>query len=161
STAVSVVAATRFTVVPTTASPLSGAPFDVTVTALDDSSNLAPGYTGTVRLTSTDARSALPADYTFTNSDGGRHTFPGFVRRSAGPKPLTATDPAQPSLTGTAALDVQGAVRFQVVPSVGSVQAGVPFSVTVTALDASGNPMAAYAGTVRLSSTDPLARLPG
>ncbi len=38
--------------------------------------------------------------------------------------------------------------------------AGTPFTVTVTALDANGNPVPDYQGTVRFRSTDPQAHLP-
>jgi hypothetical protein len=47
------------------------------------------------------------------------------------------------------------AIHFAVVtPS--SAVAGVPITVTVTALDASNNPVTAYTGTVTFSSSDPL-----
>jgi hypothetical protein len=56
--------------------------------------------------------------------------------------------------TGTA-----GATHFAVtVPA--SVNAGTSFSVTVTALDASNNPVTGYTGTVQFTSNDPLAILP-
>jgi subtilase family serine protease len=41
-----------------------------------------------------------------------------------------------------------------------SATAGAPLAVTVTALDASGNPFAGYTGTVHFTSSDPAAVLP-
>jgi hypothetical protein len=48
-----------------------------------------------------------------------------------------------------------------VTPSSGSVVAGTPLSVTVTALDANGNTATGYTGTVTFSSSDGGAALPG
>ena len=55
----------------------AGNAFNVTVEAEDASNHLATGYTGTIHfsLGSTDAGATLPADYTFTASDHGKHTF--------------------------------------------------------------------------------------
>jgi hypothetical protein len=63
---------------------ISGAPFDVTVTALDTFGNLDINYQGTVTFSTTDPGTGvvLPAEYTFTIGDGGDngvHTFPGGV----------------------------------------------------------------------------------
>src|SRR5262249_56995078 len=60
-----VAAATHFSVsAPATAT--AGAPFTVTVTALDQFNNVAPGYTGTVHFTKSDtgAGPAVPPDPT-------------------------------------------------------------------------------------------------
>src|SRR5262249_51952041 len=56
-----------FQVTASTATTTAGAPFDVTVTALDANNNVATGYTGTVHFTTTDNShmAQLPADYTF------------------------------------------------------------------------------------------------
>jgi hypothetical protein len=55
--------------------------------------------------------------------------------------------------------NVAGAVGFRVTGA-GTAVAGSPTSVTVTAVDASGNPVAGFRGTVYLGSTDPKAILP-
>src|SRR5205814_1653019 len=52
---------------PTTA----GVAHTITVTLRDAFGNVATGYTGTVRVTSTDAQAGLPANYTFTAADAG------------------------------------------------------------------------------------------
>jgi hypothetical protein len=54
-----------------------------TVTAYDVYGNVATGYRGTVYFASGDARAALPANYTFTAADAGRHTF-SFTLRTIG-----------------------------------------------------------------------------
>jgi predicted outer membrane repeat protein len=54
------------------------------------------------------------------------------------------------------AYQTQSTAVTQLVLSVPSnVTAGVPFSVTVTAMDSNGNTISAYAGSVTFSSTDP------
>ena len=73
----------------------------VTVTALDASNRLVPGYTGTIHFTSNDNSASLPADYTFTAADQGSHTFTGGVTlTTAGPQTVSATDVATRSITG-------------------------------------------------------------
>jgi hypothetical protein len=70
-----------------------GAPFTVTVTALDAYGNVAAGYTGTVHFRSSDGQAKLPSDYTFTSADAGVHTFVNSVTlKTAGSQTVTATD---------------------------------------------------------------------
>jgi hypothetical protein len=59
----------------------AGAPFDVTVTAVDPYGQVALGYTGTVTFSTsdTDPVVVLPADYTFTADDQGTVTFAAAV----------------------------------------------------------------------------------
>jgi hypothetical protein len=79
------------------ASVTSGAPFDVTITAMDPYGNTAVNYQGTVTFSTsdTDPGIALPADYTFTAADAGVHTFTGGVTLSTpGDQTITATDTA-------------------------------------------------------------------
>jgi hypothetical protein len=73
-----------------------------TVTALDAYGNIAADYTGTVHFSSTDGSAALPAEYTFTADDAGVHTFAAAFNR-LGTFSLSATDTADPSLTGNQA----------------------------------------------------------
>jgi hypothetical protein len=63
----------------------AGVPFQITVTVHDINGNLMTGYTGTLNFTSSDtgAYTVLPADYTFTPSDQGTHTF--TVTLTSGP----------------------------------------------------------------------------
>ena len=78
-----------------------------TLTAYDGNYNVATGYTGTVRFTSTDGAATLPLDYTFTGGDAGVHTFPaGFVLRTPGAQIVTFTDTANAMITGSVGVSV-------------------------------------------------------
>jgi len=64
----------------------AGAAFTVSTTLTDRFGNLATGYTGTVSFATSDPLSMpgdLPADYTFTSGDGGRHDFTTVKLRTA------------------------------------------------------------------------------
>jgi sugar lactone lactonase YvrE len=137
---------------------VAGSSFDVTVAALDSYGNADPSYTGTVSFTSTDSASGtvLPADYTFTAADKGTHTFTGGATLlSAGARTLTATDKANGNFTVSASLLVMPApaTHLLLAAPVAAV-AGVPFNVTVTALDPYGNVDSNYNGTLSFHSTD-------
>ncbi len=71
-------------------SAVAGTSFSVTVTA-SNSQGVDAGYTGTVQLTSSDAKAGLPSSYTFTAADNGSHTFT-VTLNSAGTQSITATD---------------------------------------------------------------------
>jgi hypothetical protein len=140
----------------------AGATFAVTVQALDANNNVVPGYAGTVHFTTTDPNNSLPADYTFNANDAGTHTF-AVALATAGSQTITATDTVSASLTGSATVIVTPAAanHFVVTASAGTVAAGTPVTVTVTAFDPYGNLATGYAGTVHFTSTDRLAVLPG
>jgi hypothetical protein len=143
------------------ATATAGNAVNVTVTALDSTGNIAPGYTGTVQFSSSDSQAILPANYTFTASDGGVHTFSATLG-TAGSQSLTATDTATSSITGTHAITVQPAtassLRVTGFPS--PITAGTAGTFTVTVLDAYGNIVKGYTGTIRFSSSDSNAVLP-
>ncbi len=134
----------------------------VTVTAYDAYGNVATGYTGTVVLSSSDNHAILPAEYTFTAIDAGQHTF-SVTLETAATQSITATDPADTSLTGTeSGIEVEpaAAADFTVNGFPATEIAGVSGHVTVTAYDAYGNVVTGYRGTVVLSSSDRHAVLP-
>src|SRR5207245_6728406 len=81
----------------------AGSTYSVTVTALDSFNDPASGYTGTVHFTSTDGQASLPANYTFTNTDAGSHTFSNVLFKIAGTQSLTVTDTSNGSIAGTQA----------------------------------------------------------
>jgi hypothetical protein len=141
--------------VSTPAQATTGAAFDVTVTAVDKFGQVAIGYTGTVRFTSSDPQAMLPADYTFIHSDYGMHTFSsGFTLITLGTQTITATD-LSTGITGSAPITVTSQVaQFVVVPASSSVTAGSQFDVTVKAEDSNGNVVPGYLGAVEFSSTD-------
>ena len=69
----------------------AGTAQSVTVTAEDPYGNVATGYAGTVKFTSSDTSAVLPASYTFTTSDKGIHTF-SLTFKTAGTQSVTVTD---------------------------------------------------------------------
>jgi hypothetical protein len=92
--------------------------------------------------------------------DAGKHTFP-VTLKTAGTQSITATDSS--SLTATESNIVVQAASAQSLKATGfptSVTAGTAGSVTVTALDANGNVLTSYTGTVSFTSSDPRAVLP-
>jgi hypothetical protein len=84
----------------------AGAPFSLTVTVEDAYGNVVTGYTGTINIKSTDRMATLPADYTFTATDQGMHTFTGLVLRKKGNQKITITDTQNSSLIGSVIVDV-------------------------------------------------------
>ena len=79
---------------------MAGAPGTFTVTVQDAYGNTVTGYDGTIHMSSSDNLASLPADYTFTATDNGVHTFTA-VLATAGNQSLTATDTQDASITGT------------------------------------------------------------
>jgi uncharacterized repeat protein (TIGR03803 family) len=77
----------------------AGVSFSITVTAYDAYGNVATGYTGTIHFTSSDSTASLPANYTFTTSDAGTHTFSGVVLKKKGNQSIMATDNYFSSIT--------------------------------------------------------------
>jgi hypothetical protein len=70
------------------------------VTAYDAYGNIATGYTGTVTFSSSDPAAQLPDDYAFTPDDNGIYYFAATLN-TPGIQSITATDTADPSITGT------------------------------------------------------------
>ncbi len=133
----------------------TGVPTSFEVVALDASNQLVPNYTGTVHFTSVDSSTVVPADYTFVAGDQGSHLFT-FTPGTASTDTLTATDAATSSVTGSVSLQVSPApvaTQFDVRVE-RHTQTGQPASVVVTALDANGNLVPNYTGTVQLTSTN-------
>ena len=135
-------------VLSTSASTIAGAPFAVTVTALDNYGHVASGYTGPVTFSSSDPYpGVLPADYTFTSDDGGTHTFAGVTLFTAGSQTLTVQDSATAALAGGALIVVTAAPASHFLIAVPtSAASGTPFDVTITALDPYGNVDTDYSG---------------
>jgi hypothetical protein len=140
----------------------AGASFGVTLTALDPYGNVATGYAGTDHFSASDARAALPADYTFTATDQGVHTFANLVLDAAGVDALKVADTLATSLEATSNIQTSPAAasQLQLTASVTGVTAGTSFNLSVTALDPYGNVATGYAGTVHFTSTDDQAVLP-
>jgi hypothetical protein len=145
---------------PTTA----GVAHNFTVTAKDAFGNTATGYTGTVHFTSSDGKAALPANYTFTtgtNADNGVHTFSATFKTAA-TQSLTATDTVTKTIAGTqSGITVNPTTASAVVINApATVTHGQQFSFTVTVVDAFGNTVTGYTGTLHFKSSDSNATLP-
>src|SRR5207249_3481420 len=149
---VNAASASSLSVVPSTGSTTAGTAINLTVRALDQFNNTVVSYTGTVHFTSTDAQATVPADYSFSASDNGTHTFTGGITlKTAGSQSVTATDVTTGSITGSTGSVTVGAAtgsRLSLVASTGSTTAGDQFSVTLTALDAFNNVATGYRGMV-------------
>ena len=154
-------AASRFTVTGFPSPVTAGVAGSFTVTARDPYGNRASGYTGAVRFSSSDAQAALPGNYTFTADDAGLHTFSATLK-TAGTQSLTATDTASAAITGAqGSILVNPAAASRLVLSAPtSVKANAPFKLTVTVVDAYGNVVTGYRGTLAFSSSDATANLP-
>jgi hypothetical protein len=136
---------------------VAGTPFDITVTALDPYGNIDTNYQGTVTFSSSDVYpGVLPADYTFTASDQGTHTFSGGVTFfSAGAQTLTVQDTSPNAITGstTVAVVPARASHFLILASATAVS-GTPFDVVLAALDPYLNVDGNYTGTATWTSSD-------
>ena len=139
----------------------AGGTVTFTVTAEDSNNNPVTGYTGTVKLTSTDNNAlyngaALPANYTFVASDNGSHTFT-VTLQTAGSKTITVTDQANSSLTATTSPITVAAGPFSkfalTVFGGNTVVAGTSFLLTAQATDAFGNPVSSYNGPPTITAT--------
>ena len=162
--------ATHFTVV-TPASTNAGAPFSVTVTALDFNNNVVVGYNGTVHFSSSDTGAnspiapTFPANYQFTvgvgaGFDDGVHTFVapanGVTLVTSGPQTVTVTDTtALPTVQGIGNITVNSIAATHLAVIASSPQSiATPFSVTVIAQDPFNNPSSSFTDTVHLATSD-------
>ena len=142
-------------------STTAGTPGSFTVTARNADGSIDTGYTGTVTFRSSDGQAALPASYTFTAADAGKHIFSATLK-SAGTQSITVADAHAPDLTGSEmgiAVTPAAASTF-VLSAPANVTAGVPFSLTVTVEDAYGNTVTDYTGTIHFTSSQRRKTLP-
>jgi hypothetical protein len=70
-----------------------------TVRIADAYGNTVTGYRGTVHFSSSDRQAVLPADYSFTATDAGKHTF-RVIFKTPGTQWLEVGDTADSALTG-------------------------------------------------------------
>ena len=128
----------------------AGTPFSITVTAKDASGNTVTSYTGTPTLTYSAGSISPTTMNAFVSGVGSTSVT---VTAAGSGVTITATDSTH---TGTSSgFTVNPGVATHFVVSSGTSQvAGTPFSITVTAKDASGNTVTSYTGTVHFSSSD-------
>jgi hypothetical protein len=106
-TTVAPAAAASYQIVGLSPTATRGTPYTFTLVVVDAFGNNVTGYLGTVHFTSSDANASLPAEYTFTTADAGKHTFM-LTWGTQGVQSLTATDKAKSSTHGT-----QGGIAVQ------------------------------------------------
>lgn len=132
---------------------VAGSVVGLTVTTRDPFNNQATGYTGTVRLTASDARATLPADVTFGAGDAGSHAF-SVALITTGDQTVTATDLTNPAIQCSVAIKINPAAPRVVLTLPSDANAGYPVNVGVAVKDLFDNAIASYAGTVSFTSTD-------
>ncbi len=133
----------------------AGVAQNFTVTLRDVYGNIATGYRGTLNFTSSDTIAALPAAYAFTAADAGVHTF-STTFKSSGGQGLTVTDPAAVGLLGMTSTQkdipiVAGVAAAISARTPSNVTAGVAFNMTLSVVDAFGNTVTGYTGTLHIS----------
>ncbi|MDI6832183.1 MAG: DUF5719 family protein, partial [Actinomycetota bacterium] len=140
----------HFDLSPVASPQRAGVPFTVTVTARDACGNPIPFYTGPAGLSST-AGALIPAS-TGTFSGGSWTGQVTVVGTGEGVR-IRAVDGAAAGESNPFRVDPGPLHHFDLSPVASPQRAGVPFTVTVTARDACGNPIPFYTGPAGLSST--------
>ena len=129
----------------------AGTPFSITITAKDAYDNTLAGYTGTVDLATTAGTIVPTQSGAFV---GGVRTESVTVSLAGTGKTITVTDHGGTKTGASSPFTVNpGALDHFSFAAIGSQVAGTPFSITMTAQDASGNTVTGYAGTVDLVTT--------
>jgi tetratricopeptide (TPR) repeat protein len=96
---VTAAAASQLLIVGLPSSVTHGVAQSFTLEVVDAYGNIVTGYTSIVHFGSSDAHAVLPANYTFTKGNAGKHTFK-VTFKTTGTQSLKVTDTAQSSLTG-------------------------------------------------------------
>jgi len=108
--------------------------FSATITARDYNASTITNYAGTISFTGSGL--TLPANYTFTTTDAGSHTFSGINGSSETSTTLSVKDTTYTSITGTSSAITLKAGTIKVISNSGPVGS---ISVQVKILDSSGN----------------------
>jgi len=140
------------------AAATAGEPVTLTVTVQDGAGNPVPGYPSTVHLTSSDGQAELPVEARLTN---GTATLISVTLKTSGAQTIAVTDTARSKLAAvsdTVAVSAGPPARFLLVAP-GAAIVGNEVLVSATVVDRFNNP-AAYEGSVRWTSSDPLAVVP-
>jgi hypothetical protein len=146
-------------------SAISGGTSGFTLSALDFENNIVTGYTGTVHFTSSDGAASLPANITFTAASQGVFAFTASFR-SLGSQTITATDTANPSITGTSGVVAVAASTGPAwtagITNIGSFSLGQPlgfFTITVantqSLTQTSGGPTVSVVSPVPVTLSGP------
>jgi len=126
-----------------------GIPFNVIVRACDDTWNTDPTVTNLIRLESTDASATLPGPTALTAGE----IELVVVMNSAGSFAVSASDDSDPTIPEAGSALVQGyavqGFKFSRI-SQKNQYAGVPMPITLWAVNANGDVVSGFSGTVRL-----------
>lgn len=138
-------------------------PATLKISAHDKDGNLAPTYTGTVLLTTTDTAAALPTSVVFGMADAGVRTLVGNVTfNTPGAQTLYAQDANVVSLQSppvTTQIITGPATSLTVSTSLSCV-AGQTELLVVRAVDASGHTATTFTGAVTITTSDLSADIP-
>ena len=132
-----------------------------TVTLRDRFGNPALDYTGTVHFVPSDRAATTINDLTFTPAMFA--TADVTVQfGTVGEQSLLAFDTLNAAISGSAIVKVTNgpAATYGLSALPTTAIAGEPLSLSITAVDAHGNPVLNYAGSAAVTSTDPSDRLP-
>lgn len=133
-----------------------GVSFQITVTALDATGNVVTSFNGVVTLTSSDAQAVLQPIALLAGTGSGP-----VILQTPGSQTITAQYNSISSRSNPIAVNASGPAASFVVSAPGTAVIGSAVQFTVTAIDSNGLTVANYSGTVKFSSSDPLAHLPG
>jgi len=131
---------------------------NLTATVTDQYANPTPSYAGTLTVISSDPKAVLPGPITVTN---GTAQIPVELR-TAGPQTISVSDLSSPTLTGSLAVTLAPAAVSALVltPAGGSIIAGQPTDLTVTARDEFGNVVTDDNATIAVTASDPTGSQP-
>ena len=140
------------------ADAVAGTVQTINVSAEDAYGNLVASGNDLINLTSSDSQAQVPVSATLTNGTG---TF-DVILKTAGSQSITATNPDNPTVTGTqSGITVTPAATSQYLVTGGvDAQAGTPQIITVSAEDAYGNLATDDNNALQISSNDNQAVLP-
>jgi uncharacterized repeat protein (TIGR01451 family) len=142
-----------FNLTPPSASLPPAVQFNLQVT-LQSSAGFGPlgNYTGKIHFTSSDAAAVLPADYTFTTTDAGTHSFP-VTLNTLGNQTITVRDVISTGFTGSTTINVNLTPDLVITKShVGNFVAGQTGTYTITVSNSGSGPTA---GTITVADVVP------
>jgi len=137
-----------FTIATISSPQIAGAPFPLTITAVDANQNTVTSFTGTVSLTLNGGGNVSPT--TSGNFVAGVWNGNATVSASGTNKSITVSDGTRSEISNTFNVNAAALDHFEITTISSPQTAGTNFSVTVTARDVNNNAVN-HTGTVTLS----------